>query len=137
MLFMSWMRRHPSAYRFRAPVAKPGDTDLTWDLHGATLSSMVVFDREIVVEYTADTGHWWHKGQGYRTDDPSIGVTGTLDWHVYAGMVPNRLFDQYVETMDRWVEAGTVLRYVAAPDKIGAWYLASDPKLFLPTPPHE
>lgn len=102
-------------------IAQPGDPDLDIDVDGATVTAVVAVDRHIVVHLRGGFGSMVNSDTGELATmppgHPTAGVeTATL--HLWLPDAPDRLFDTYVSTLERWRDTAVPVRICGAPGRM-------------------
>lgn len=116
--------------RARRAVAHPDDNDLLLLLRGVVLSPPAVFNRDVLVEYTAEYGLSQSDGEMIAPmDDP---FTGRLAASFSYRSLDEGQFTWLVETLDEWAVARTHLVYAAARGRLAAFYAPDETMLPFP-----
>jgi hypothetical protein len=105
-------------------VAHPDDPDLAVDLVDVVLSPPVVVNREFTLDYQAESV----RIDG--VDDPPL--TGTITGLVSYTSLDEGQYNWLISRLDAWAIDRTPLRYVAAPDRLSAFYAPDGTMLAVP-----
>lgn len=118
-------------------VAKPGDPDLTLDLDGVTVVSVVRVGWEILVRFVGGYGMWVSpdgRVTHFPPGDPKARVTDG-EWHLGFPDGSDVFLTEFVERLNRWRDGAIPLRMCCAPGRMTAVIEDRDNWLPLPSNP--